>query len=383
MNTAKRNKLLLSLSVVFFWFAQYVYVPFQTPYLNGLGIAAASVGVILGAYGFSQTIVRIPVGVLADKRNRHKIFIAAGVLGAGAASLLRYLSPTAGAFLAANLISGLASSMWISFTLLYTSFFDPAESKKALGRITALNNLGILLGFVLGYVVAETVNVETLFLMSLGAGVIGFVISLFLKEEKSAPREIPVRELLSALKNRRLWAFAIIAMLMQAISLSTLLSFTSDAAEALGGTNFEIGLCSSIGIVFSVLSSAFVGTRAAARLGDRRLITGCFALLAIYCALVPLAESMVALYFLQMLGGTGTAAIFAVAMSNAIAEIPPEKRSTAMGFHQAIYGLGMTLGPALMGAVTEGASLMWGFFALAAIALVGLIFTQVVWKRLK
>ena len=92
---------------------------------------------------------------------------------------------------------------------------------------------------------------------------------------------------------------------------------------------------------------------------------------------------MVALYFLQMLGGTGTAAIFAVAMSNAIAEIPPEKRSTAMGFHQAIYGLGMTLGPALMGAVTEGASLMWGFFALAAIALVGLIFTQVVWKRLK
>ena len=383
MNIVKRNKLLLSLVVVFFWFAQYVYVPFQTPYLTGLGIASATTGVILGAYGLSQTLVRIPVGVFADKRNRHKYFIAFGALGAGAASLLRFLSPTAEAFLIANLISGLASSMWISFTLLYASYFDPSETKKALGNITALNNMGILVGFIAGSIVAEMVDIEMLFVLSLASGLIGFIISLFIREAKSPPRDISIKELLKALKNKRLIAFAIIAMLMQAISLGTMLSFTSDVAKALGGTNFEIGLCSSICIVFSIISSAFVGTKPAAKIGDRRLITFFFLCLVVYCVLVPRAGSITALCFLQILGGLGTASIFALAMSNAIAEIPPEKKSTAMGFHQAVYGIGMTLGPAIMGAVTDTFSMMWAFFCMAGIAVVGIVLIQIISRKLK
>lgn len=383
MNTAKRNKALLSLVVVFFWFAQYVYVPFQTPYLTGLGIAAATVGVILGAYGLSQTLIRIPVGVFADKKNRHKYFIAFGAIGAGAASLLRFLSPTAEAFLIANLLSGLASSMWISFTLLYASYFDPEETKKALGNVTALNNMGILIGFVLGAVVAEAINIETLFLLSMGSGLIGFVLSLFIKEEKPAARAISVRELLSVLKNKRLIAFAILALLSQAISLGTVLSFTSDIAKGLGGTNFEIGLCSSIAIVFCILSSAFVGTKSAAKIGDRGLFTFLFLCLVAYCALVPLAGTMTALYFLQVLGGAGTTGIFALAMSNAILEIPPEKKSTAMGFHQAVYGVGMTLGPALMGAVAEGVSMLWAYFSMAMVAVVGILLTQIFTRKIK
>ena len=31
--------------------------------------------------------------------------------------------------------------------------------------------------------------------------------------------------------------------------------------------------------------------------------------------------------------------------------VPKEKKSTAMGFYQAVYGIGITLGPVLMGAV--------------------------------
>ena len=76
----KKKRALLLTITVFFWFAQYVYIPYQTPYLSSLGIAAGVSGVILGAYGFSQMAIRIPVGVMADRRSRHKWFIALGAV---------------------------------------------------------------------------------------------------------------------------------------------------------------------------------------------------------------------------------------------------------------------------------------------------------------
>lgn len=56
----------LFLAVIFFWFAQYVYIPFQTPYLTAVGTKAGMVGMIIGAYGISQMLLRMPVGILAD-----------------------------------------------------------------------------------------------------------------------------------------------------------------------------------------------------------------------------------------------------------------------------------------------------------------------------
>ena len=105
----KKKRILLLAVTLLFWFAQYVYVPYQTPYLASLGIAPSMIGVILGAYGFTQMAVRMPVGVMADRKDRHKWFIAMGVLLAGLASLLRAFVPTAAAFLIANLLSGIAS----------------------------------------------------------------------------------------------------------------------------------------------------------------------------------------------------------------------------------------------------------------------------------
>ena len=62
MQTERRNRGVLLAIVVLFWFAQYVYVPFQTPYLTSLQVSAAFIGVIVGAYGVTQMTMRLPVG---------------------------------------------------------------------------------------------------------------------------------------------------------------------------------------------------------------------------------------------------------------------------------------------------------------------------------
>lgn len=374
----KKKRILLLAVTLLFWFAQYVYVPYQTPYLAALGIAPSMIGVILGAYGFTQMAIRMPVGVMADRKNRHKWFIALGVLLAGLASLLRAFVPAAVAFLAANLLSGIASSIWISFTVLFSSYYSPKELTKSMGTITAFNNGGILLGFATGSVVSQTAGIPPLFLLSFLSGMLGFAISLFIKEEKREQAPLPVKELLKVLKSKRLILFAVASATLQAIHMSTAMAFTSQVAEGLGGSNAQIGLCSIIYMVFCIVSSWYVGTRQARRIGNRILMPVFFGCMTVYCALVPLVRSLEALYVLQMIGGLGNASLFSLFMAGAIEGVPKEKKSTAMGFYQAIYGIGITLGPVLMGAVVGNAGMTAAYFTMAALGVVGVILVMII-----
>ena len=62
MTNLKRKRLLLYLVTFFYWFAQYVYNPYMTPYLLGLNISASFAGVIVGMYGSTQLLCRLPLG---------------------------------------------------------------------------------------------------------------------------------------------------------------------------------------------------------------------------------------------------------------------------------------------------------------------------------
>ena len=53
--------------------------------------------------------------------------------------------------------------------------------------------------------------------------------------------------------------------------------------------------------------------------------------------------------------------------------VEQRKRSTAMGFFQAVYGVGMTLGPMLTGAVADGLGMTAAYFTMAAFAVIGIV----------
>ncbi len=62
----KRSRQILSLTIVFFWASEYCHAPYFTPYLQTLGFAATTIGFITGTYGFTQMLVRIPLGMFTD-----------------------------------------------------------------------------------------------------------------------------------------------------------------------------------------------------------------------------------------------------------------------------------------------------------------------------
>lgn len=367
----KHRRAVMQTITVLFWFALYVYVPYQTPYLTLLGVASSFIGIILGAYGFSQMIIRIPLGIGADRKGRHKPFIILGNLCA-AASVLRFCWPGAASFLLANLISGMAASTWISSTVLYPTYYPKEQLKKAMGTLLAMNNFGTLMGFLAGMIATQFFKTEILFLLSAGAGSLSAILSLLVWEgpQKQARTLPPLSGHFRVFKRKRLLLFSVGMALLQAVNMSTAMSFTSEYGRQIGADSLQIGLLSALYMGASVLSSFYTGTRHAALLGERKLVPIFFLIYAVCCGSIPLIRQVPLLCLAQILGGFSFASLLSLFMSGAVEGVPQEKRSTAMGFFQAVYGIGMTFGPTLMGVMVQSAGMQAAYWAMAALCAV-------------
>ncbi len=115
----------------------------------------------------------------------------------------------------------------------------------------------------------------------------------------------------------------------------------------------------------------------AAGLGERfgrRLVfaagLGLFALASAACALAPSIGWLLAARTVQ---GAGAAAIMPAALSLLNAAFPPERRGWATGVYGSVSGLGVTLGPVVGGAVTQGLAWQWIFWINVPVGVVALV----------
>lgn len=373
MDIQAGRKTLLLMIVGMFWFAQYVYVPYQTPFLIEMGTTSAVVGIVVGAYGLTQFLFRMPIGLAADRKGRHKGFIITGVSMAGLASIFRIVMPNADGFLAANLLSGLASGMWISFMVLFATYFAKSELQKSTGQIIAANNIGIFCGFLLSTVAYESYGMSFLCWAGLFVSVPALLLSLGIRETKTVREPLPVRELITVYWNKRLILFSFFALVQQGIMMSTSMSFTAEAARRIGATEWEIGMCAIVYIIAAVLSSYFAASDLASRYGAKVWVPLSSLALAFYCVLVPHAPTALAFYGVQMFAGISTGVLFSYCTSEAMQEVPQAKRSTAMGYHQSLYAIGMTVMPIISGYIVNHVSLAAAFYFLGATSLVGVV----------
>lgn len=363
--------------VALFWFAQYVYIPYQTTYLMAIGTASSMVGVVVGAYGISQLILRLPVGLCADRIGRHKPFIMMGAMASGAASVFRVLLCNGYGFMAANLLSGFASAMWISFMVYYTGKFKIDEQQKATSRIVMFNNLGMLLGFIASTLCYSKLGMKKLCILSVLAGGIAFFLAFLLKEERIKKGTFTVQELLGVCKGRQLLMFSVIALVQQGIQLTTTMSFTNQILKDYGASDGIVGISSIIYMVSAVAFSAMASSKLCERKGPAFWVPAVLAVIVIYCTFVPIAGSIPWILILQVLPGMATGILFSYATSEAMREIPEGQKSTAMGFYQAVYAVGMTVFPMFTGSIVSSKGMQAGYLVLAGIALIGGITAKV------
>ena len=88
----------LLLVIVLFWFTQYVYVPYTTPFLLAQKVSADFVGLVVGFYGAIPFFTRLFVGIFSDKIGYYKPMIIVGCASAAVASLIRLYTYRHGIF---------------------------------------------------------------------------------------------------------------------------------------------------------------------------------------------------------------------------------------------------------------------------------------------
>ena len=80
-------------------------------YCQAAGASVAAVGMIASAYGLSQLLVRVPLGIVSDRIGRRKAFIVAlgfGCLGVGAIAMAMF--PTPAILFLGRLFTGISAS---------------------------------------------------------------------------------------------------------------------------------------------------------------------------------------------------------------------------------------------------------------------------------
>ncbi|HEV8190065.1 MAG TPA: DHA2 family efflux MFS transporter permease subunit [Ktedonobacterales bacterium] len=129
----------------------------------------------------------LPVGLLADRFGRKKVLLGALLLfGAGSAACAS--APTAGAFIAARFVLGLAGAGIVVMNLAaLTVLFTEEERPRAVGAWAAANFLALPVGPILGGWLLTHYWWGWVFLMNVPVALIGLLAALALVPESRAP----------------------------------------------------------------------------------------------------------------------------------------------------------------------------------------------------
>lgn len=358
---SQNTKLLVIIAL--FWFAQYIYVPNTAPYLLAQKVTADFVGIIVGVYGGVQMSLRFPMGILADWLGKHKLIIIVGCAFSGGASVVRILESTGNGFLIANIMSGVASSLWVSFMLLSTKYITPDRMQTQIGYLFAANNFGIMLAFITSAVCFEGFGMDFLCLCSALSGALAMLLAMSLKEDDPAyahlhePPESKHRPLVADLvkvaKRKRIWFFAFLASIQQGVTMTTIMSFSNEAALRIGGSSYEMGLMTIVFILFNVISSYYSGKPPFTRISQGFLVSSALFMLAAYCFLSVMVTHIYLLIIIQVFLGWSFGFVFTIATSEAIVGVEHYRRSSAIGLFQALFAIGMTTVPIIAGRIIE------------------------------
>ena len=345
-HTARR---LLEVAVVFFWASEYCHAPYFTPYLHSLQMGSTLVGIIISCYGFTQMLVRIPLGIFTDTTGAYKKIITVGLFCTTVSSLGLFLTTNFVGILLFRMLAGVAASTWIATTVVYMAMFSEAESVRASARLNALNNGGKLLAFVLGGAAATLLNYRITLFMSFAVGLVGLVVMPFVTVPAIRRTPLSLSRLGAVFTDKRILIPSLLMAVQQMILHSTVFSFTSNLAESRGAAAWMLSLLSAVFTAVQIFSARIIGGKRFQSIDRHAAILFGFALQFVYLAVLGPAPRAWVILAGQVVCTFGGAILASLLLAECVSHVSQGERSTVVGVYQAVYGLGMTIGPMLFG----------------------------------
>ncbi|MDO4740965.1 MAG: MFS transporter [Eubacteriales bacterium] len=357
----------------FFWFSQYAYASYINPVLLESGVSATFMGLVGGMYGFVQLVLRIPVGIAADRLNKQKFFVVLGCVLSLIAAVGMSISTAPVSVLIFRTLGGVACCSWVCHTVLYSRYFPAGESS---GRITQLNT-GSYFGRLGAYVTVAAFVALFDMRIAFVIGAVGAAISLLLcGKVENVGTDAPSASLagyLSVMKEKNLLICSGLGILVQFVAFGTEYSFATNVQVALGATAQQVSYFSIALLVPSIIANYIVGQMILKKRSPKAILCFGMALMAAYCVLTPRVTQLWQFYPVQALAGVGNSCTIAVLLGQCVRRVPTQSRSTAMGFFQAAYAIGLSAGPSAMGVAIDHFGFTPSFDLMAVLAVLTII----------
>lgn len=381
--TMSRNKSLFIVVSFLLWFPHFMYVPILSPYMEVVGTPYTFIGIVLGSYGLTQLLFRLPIGITSDIAKFRKPFIIFGMVMSMLSCFIFISMDGAWWLLLARSLAGLSAASWVAFTVLYPIYFPKDKVHVAMGSISLVIVLAQFIGMSFsGYIVDEW-GWKAPFWIGAVFSVVGLSLSFFIYEPKdkevSAP--INVKELAKVIREPVLLKVSLLSIIAHSIIFSTMFGFTSTYAIHVGFEASELTLIVFAFMIPHALATLFMGNVLVPRMGEGKSLMAAFLLTTIFTIMIPFTETKSVFLVVQGFSGFALGLIFPLLLSMSIKSTAPEKRATAVGAYQSLYAIGIFVGPFLTGVINSNFGIESGFYFLAGLGFMATILVSTWYKE--
>jgi MFS family permease len=338
-----------------------------------LGATPVMLGLMVSISAVASAGGQFLGGAVSDRMGARRL-LPAGFVGYGAASALTAVATSAPVVVALRGLSGLGSGVYLIGERLYIrEVVDRARLAFANSLVQAAAAVGLIVGPLLGGVVADASDLRAPFVIATAASAAIAVIALFLPSRRHANAATepslaaPIRTSRASLGVLTLANFALAAGYGSFIT-----TFAPFATEGLNWTTSEIGLAFSIFALGNVVGAPMLGA-AADHFGRRHVGALATIPIVVFAVALVIPAPDAPLYLLALAAGIGVAGFNASWYALLGIATGGPKGGRAFGAVTAVASLGIIVGALAAGQLWESIDIRAGMIVtVVAMAVAGL-----------
>ncbi|HHQ7595635.1 TPA: multidrug efflux MFS transporter [Streptococcus agalactiae] len=365
-------------------------MPFMVLYVEQLGAPSNKVewyaGLSVSLSALSSALVAPLWGRLADKYGRKPMMVRAGVMMTFTMGGLAFIHSVTG-LLILRILNGIFAGYVPNSTALIASQAPQEELGYALGTLATGVTGGMLIGPLLGGLLAEWFGIREVFLLVGTILLISTLMTIFMVKEDFKPisneETMPTTEVFKSVKSLQILIGLFVTSMIIQISAQSIAPILTLYIRHLGQTEnlmFVSGLIVS-GMGFSsILSSPKLG-RIGDRIGNHRLLLLALLYSFLMYVLCSLAQTSLQLGVIRFLYGFGTGALMPSINSILTKIAPRQGLSRIFSYNQMFSNLGQVLGPFVGSAVSIHLGFRWVFFVTSFIVLANFVWCFINFRK--
>lgn len=329
--------------------AFFLFVHFPR-YLEGLGAGETEIGLIVSVSALAAIVIRPAVGREMDRRGRRPVILAGNLVHVLALGMYLTVDEIGPWLYFVRIIHGLGGALLFTAVFTFAADLVPEDRRtQGLALFGVSGMLPIAAGGVLGDVLLAHFAFESLFVASLGLGLVSLLIGLLLTESAAPVPEserVPfVKSLLQADLLPLWWVTLVFA-----FALTAYFTFLRTFIDETG-----VG---SVGSFFAAYATTAITLRLVAgwlpdRIGPKRVLYPAMALFATGFLLLASAHSGLAVAVAGVFCGAGHGYGFPILFALAFGRASTASRGSAAAIFTGLFDLGAVTGAPILGVLVS------------------------------